>query len=242
MPAAQMTTDHQTIRQWAESRGGKPATVKGTGGKEDAGLLRIDFPDAPGDESLRKIPWESFFEKFDDKELALLYQDRTEQGQPSRFCKIVHAPQGVLRTLHQEHEQVLHTLDQMEHSRPTAAKSRTRLLEKLKQLVIPHMQGEEKRFYTLLQARLQDPSPIIEAIEEHWHARQALQRLERSDPASEEWSARAKVLQELLEHHIQEEESEIFDMARNLLGADGLNDALPKYQDIEHKAKQRLSA
>jgi hypothetical protein len=39
------TTDHDVIRLWAEARNGKPATVKGTADGDEAGLLRIDFPD-----------------------------------------------------------------------------------------------------------------------------------------------------------------------------------------------------
>ena len=40
---AQTTTDHDTIRKWAEAREGRPARVKGTGDAKDAGLLRLDF-------------------------------------------------------------------------------------------------------------------------------------------------------------------------------------------------------
>jgi hypothetical protein len=83
------TTDHEEIRRWVEERGGFPATVEGTGGKEDAGLLRIDFPGYSGQQSLRRISWEEFFEKFDEKELAFLYQDETSKGETSRFSKFV---------------------------------------------------------------------------------------------------------------------------------------------------------
>src|SRR5438270_10455321 len=83
------TTDHEEIRQWAESRGGQPACVRGTGGEEDTGLLRIDFPGYSGEESLEPIDWDEFFEKFDEQKLALLYQDRTANGQESRFNKLV---------------------------------------------------------------------------------------------------------------------------------------------------------
>ena len=38
------TTDHDEIRQWAETRGGRPAVVKSTRGKGDTGILRIYFP------------------------------------------------------------------------------------------------------------------------------------------------------------------------------------------------------
>jgi hypothetical protein len=75
------TTNHDTIRKWAESRGGHPPTVKRTAGsRQEAGILRIDFPDYSGEQSLKPISWDQFFEKFDDKGLVFLYENRT--GQP----------------------------------------------------------------------------------------------------------------------------------------------------------------
>lgn len=82
------TTDHDEIRQWAESRGGKPSCVKGSGGGGDPGVLRIEFRDNE-EQSLHEIPWDEFFEKFDEQQLALVYQDRTSGGQPSRFSKLI---------------------------------------------------------------------------------------------------------------------------------------------------------
>ncbi len=88
MSEAVKTTDHDIIRKWAEARGGKPAHVKQTGSGDDPGILRIDFPG--GDEpSLETIGWEEFFQKFEDSKLALLYQDKTESGEVSRFNKLV---------------------------------------------------------------------------------------------------------------------------------------------------------
>jgi hypothetical protein len=43
MSEAKVTTDHETIRRWAEARGGRPRSVEGTGKKDDPGLLRFDF-------------------------------------------------------------------------------------------------------------------------------------------------------------------------------------------------------
>jgi len=87
--AAQKTTDHDKIRKWAEDRGGHPATVKGTGKKGDPGILRIDFPGYSGVHTLRQIPWDQFFDKFDQEGLEFLYQEKTDSGRPSRFCKLV---------------------------------------------------------------------------------------------------------------------------------------------------------
>jgi hypothetical protein len=83
------TTDHEVIKRWTEERGGKPATVRGTGEEEEAGVLRIDFPGYGGENSLQEISWEEFFDKFEEKKLAFLYQEKTSGGDESRFFKFV---------------------------------------------------------------------------------------------------------------------------------------------------------
>jgi hypothetical protein len=87
MAEARTTTNHDTIRKWAEKRGGRPARVKDTGKGDDPGILRFDFGER--DPSLEEIGWEEFFEKFDENDLALLYQDKTADGAESRFSKFV---------------------------------------------------------------------------------------------------------------------------------------------------------
>ena len=87
MSDAKTTQDHDTIRAWAQSRGGHPAHVGDTGGDGDAGILRLDFD--PKDEGLDDLSWDSFFEKFDDAGLSFLYQDKTADGKVSRFHKFV---------------------------------------------------------------------------------------------------------------------------------------------------------
>ncbi|QRR04072.1 lipocalin/fatty-acid binding family protein [Dyadobacter sandarakinus] len=78
------------MKQWIESRGGKPSTVKGTGKKGDeAGILRVDFPGYSGEDKLEEIEWDEFFEKFEASELEFLYQDKTADGKESRFNKFV---------------------------------------------------------------------------------------------------------------------------------------------------------
>lgn len=84
------TRDHDTIRAWVEKRGGVPSIVKGTATKKDGGgILRIDFPGYSGEDSLQKISWEEFFQKFDDSKLEFLYQEKTADGKESRFNKFV---------------------------------------------------------------------------------------------------------------------------------------------------------
>jgi hypothetical protein len=87
--AAHITTDHQTIQRWAEGRGGWPASVSRTARGESTGILRIDFPGFSGQGTLKPISWEDWFDKFDESNLAFLYQERTGDGKQSRFFKLI---------------------------------------------------------------------------------------------------------------------------------------------------------
>ena len=84
MAEAKTTTDHATIRKWAEQRGG----VSG-----NPGILRLDFE--PQDGKLDQITWNEFFAKFEKEKLALLYQETTEDGSESRFHKFVKVKQAL---------------------------------------------------------------------------------------------------------------------------------------------------
>lgn len=84
-----LTREHGTIREWAEERDGSPAAVTSTGGDGDPGILRIDFPGYEGDASLEEIPWEEWFEKFDENDLVFLYQETTSDGEQSNFNKLL---------------------------------------------------------------------------------------------------------------------------------------------------------
>jgi hypothetical protein len=84
------TVNRDDIRQWVQSRGGKPACVRGTGGGIDAGMLRIDFPGYSGQESVQEISWDEWFRAFERNGLAFLRQDYTPDGTVSRFNKLVH--------------------------------------------------------------------------------------------------------------------------------------------------------
>jgi hypothetical protein len=91
MAAAKITTDHDEIRHWAEARGGRPAVVRATHGKGAGGIIRLEFPGKPHarDEALEAISWDAFFERFDESDLALLYQEETAGGQKSNFNKLI---------------------------------------------------------------------------------------------------------------------------------------------------------
>jgi|SRR3989338_4957011 len=83
------TTDHNEIKKWVEDRKGKPARVKGTeDNQNDTRLLKINFPGYE-EESLENISWDEFFNKFEENNLAFLYEEKTADGKVSKFFKLI---------------------------------------------------------------------------------------------------------------------------------------------------------
>jgi hypothetical protein len=80
------TTNHEVIRQWAEERGGVPATVESTEHGDHLGVLRFDFG---GDsDRLRHVSWDEWFETFDARDLNFLYQEERKDGNQSNFFRL----------------------------------------------------------------------------------------------------------------------------------------------------------
>lgn len=84
MSSSETTTDHDTIRKWAEERQGRPSVIR-TEGK--GGVLRFDFGDK--EDAFEEVDWDEFFRIFEESKLAFLYQDKTKDGGTSRFNKFV---------------------------------------------------------------------------------------------------------------------------------------------------------
>lgn len=69
--------------------------VRNTGKKgQGIGVLRLDFPGYSGEDSLEPISWDEFFDQFDKSHLALIYQEKTAEGESSNFNKLVHRDSG----------------------------------------------------------------------------------------------------------------------------------------------------
>ncbi|HEU4674944.1 MAG TPA: Rho termination factor N-terminal domain-containing protein [Motilibacteraceae bacterium] len=87
-----VTTSHDVIMQWADERGGVPATVRGTEHGDLAGVLRFDFtqtdPDPSGEDRLEHIGWDEWFATFDERRLNFIYQEQRSDGRPSTFFRL----------------------------------------------------------------------------------------------------------------------------------------------------------
>ena len=124
--------------------------------------------------------------------------------------------------LKEDHKKVKGLLSQLEKTTERGASRRTKLLGQIETEVKIHTTIEEEIFYPAYRDAVKkkdDRELYQEALEEHHVVDLVLPELKDSDPAGEIFGAKAKVLKELIEHHAEEEEKEMFPKARRALGA-----------------------
>jgi len=117
-------------------------------------------------------------------------------------------------------------LSELESTTSRGVKKRQQLLAEIEAKLKAHTTIEEEIFYPAFREageKSDDDKMYFEALEEHRAAGDlVLPDLLKTDPASEKFSGRAKVLKELVEHHADEEEKEMFPRAKKLLNRDEL--------------------
>lgn len=123
--------------------------------------------------------------------------------------------------LKNDHDAVEKLLEELAQSTPRAVKKRTELLEKIRVELKAHTTIEEEIFYPAFKAsgnQSDDDKMYFEALEEHRAAGDlVLPDLLATPVGNEKFSGRAKVLKELVTHHADEEEKEMFPRAKKLL-------------------------
>lgn len=132
-------------------------------------------------------------------------------------------PLDAIALLKQDHEKVLGLLDSMENA--TGAR-RTKLLGQIEQELKVHTQIEEEIFYPAYRdaSRKKDDQKLFyEAMQEHHVVDLVLPEAGQGE-SNEELKAKAKVLKELVSHHIDEEQDEMFPRARKLLDREELRE------------------
>jgi len=138
-----------------------------------------------------------------------------------------------LDILHSEHEEVKGIFSKLQSARSSAKKEE--LFTQLKRDLVPHMKGEEKYFYPELQKSKDYQEDVLEAIEEHHAARLFLNELDDMNPDGERWDAKVSVLKEMIEHHIEEEESTIFPEARQSLSEEQMKGIAEQFESMKSR-------
>lgn len=144
-----------------------------------------------------------------------------------------------------DHEKVKAILTQLSESTDRAVKKRTDLLDKLEMEISIHTQLEEQILYPAFKAAggKDEAEMYYEAKEEHRTVDSlVLPDLKATDPTTPEFAGRVKVVKELLEHHIEEEETDMFPKAKKLLGKSKLDQLGEQMLELKATLKKSMSA
>lgn len=118
-----------------------------------------------------------------------------------------------------DHEKVAGILESIDETTERAVKGRDELFAQLKQELDLHAKIEEEILYPALEEKDETRDITLEAYEEHTLVKDLLAQLEVEPKNTEEWKAKFTVLKENIEHHVEEEEGEMFKKARTALSA-----------------------
>ncbi|MGB3225215.1 MAG: hemerythrin domain-containing protein [Desulforhopalus sp.] len=140
-----------------------------------------------------------------------------------------------------DHDEVKDLLKKLTESSDGAVKTREKLFLKLKQEIVPHLKAEEAVFYPALMDNKEGRKHSLEAIEEHGLTEMVLNQIESLPVDDEVWSAKLKVLKDLVEHHIEEEEDEIFEIAEEEIDKEDFKQIMQAFQKEKEKVKKKIT-
>lgn len=147
---------------------------------------------------------------------------------------------NILDAIKKEHREATAMLDEAQELDPNDARL-AELAKRIEWALTTHVEIEERLFYAQLRKRAEEQEQrvdVFEAYTEHEVASHLIGLLKSRRKRDERFKAELQVLGESIKHHVQEEESTIFSLAKNLLTATELDDLGTKWQ----KARQQLPA
>jgi hemerythrin-like domain-containing protein len=140
-----------------------------------------------------------------------------------------------------DHDKVKQLLTQLEDTTERAVKTRAELFATIKGELTVHEIIEEEIFYPELKAHPKAKDIVLEGYEEHHVVDLLMGELEALPVEDESWGAKSLVMKENVEHHIEEEEGEMFKTARSVFDKGELEDLGARMETRRTQAKQELN-
>ena len=142
-----------------------------------------------------------------------------------------------IKLLTQQHAEAAGLFERFEQAGEHARSTKTQLCQKIGDALAVHNTIEEKIFYPATKsARTEDL--LQEAVEEHLSAKRIIADLVLRDEIDEQAEAKMSVLKEQVEHHVEEEENELFPKARRLLDAARLEELGEEMERLAAELRQ----
>ena len=149
---------------------------------------------------------------------------------------------NAFQLLKEDHQKVSGIFQQLEPTTERAEKTRTELFAKLQEELDIHAKIEESIFYTAIKQAAETREIVLEGFEEHHVVKLLLKELEALPVDTEQWTAKLKVLQENVEHHVEEEEGEMFQKARGVLSEEQINDLGARMEEMKLELKKQAKS
>ena len=140
-----------------------------------------------------------------------------------------------------DHKKVKRLLGELESTTERGVKTRTELFATIKGELTVHEIIEEEIFYPELKAHPKAKDIVLEGFEEHHVVDLLMSELEALPVEDETWGAKALVMKENIEHHIEEEEGEMFKAARSVFDRAELDDLGRRMEERRVTAKRELN-
>jgi len=140
--------------------------------------------------------------------------------------------------LKDDHDKVKKMLADGEGTTERAEVGRTELFAKLKEEMLIHERIEEEIFYPALKEHPKAREIVLEGFEEHHVVDEIMGELEAMPVTDEQWGAKFKVMKENIEHHIEEEEGEMFKQARQVFSTDELESLGARMLELKKLGQQ----
>jgi hemerythrin-like domain-containing protein len=145
-----------------------------------------------------------------------------------------------MKLLKDDHDKVKKMLQELESTTERGVKTREQLFTKVKQELTVHEAIEEEILYPAL--REHPKTKEIEAYEEHHVVDMVMVEIEGVAFDDERWSAKFMVMKENLEHHIEEEEGEMFKQAKQVFEKEELEELGDQMMARKEQLAQQQSA
>jgi hemerythrin-like domain-containing protein len=142
--------------------------------------------------------------------------------------------------LTQDHDRIKPLLAQIKETTERAEKTRSELFSRIKEELTIHEIIEEEIFYPALKEHPKAKDIVLEGYEEHDVVSRLMGELDGMEPTDEHFGPKAKVMAENVEHHIEEEEGEMFKKARQVFEADELTELGERMAKRREAAKEEL--
>ncbi len=148
-------------------------------------------------------------------------------------------PKNAIAILTTQHREVEALFAEIHGAGSKAFKAKEHALGTLLERVLLHTELEEKLFYPA--AKVVDPKLVLESLEEHAAVKMLVRKLLGADARDESFDAKVTVLEELIHHHVREEEGELFPKCKDQISDDlleELGDAMQERIDAK-RARER---